>query len=393
MGQVTTAPAPTRRRNARTVAPRVAHVIPEYLPRSATFVHTLLTHQTRFEPFVFAEETDNLAEFPLDHVDVYGAGNAGPLRHVLDRARARALGHGPYGRELTRRVSSAGCSLLHAHFGWSGRDSVSTAEQLGLPLVTTFYGRDISEPRRARRRNPYRSLFATDALFVVEGPSMAADLSGIGCDAERIRVVPIGIAVDAMAFAPRPRGETLVVVQTGRFVEKKGLDLGLRAFAKARAELGESELWLIGDGPLREELEAIVGELGLETSVRLTGMVSQEEYRTLVARADVCLQPSRTAADGDSEGGAPTVILEAQALGIPVVATTHADIPFVVPRPSELVPENDVDALAGALVALALEGDGERRERLEEARAFVVERHAADVTAAAVEAVYDEALA
>jgi colanic acid/amylovoran biosynthesis glycosyltransferase len=121
-------------------------------------------------------------------------------------------------------------------------------------------------------------------------------------------------------------------------------------------------------------------------------MVSQEEYRTLVARADICLQPSRTAADGDSEGGAPTVILEAQALGIPVVATNHADIPFVVPRPSELVPENDVDALAGALVALAREGDRERSERLEEARAFVVERHAAEVTAAAVEAVYDEAL-
>jgi glycosyltransferase involved in cell wall biosynthesis len=87
------------------------------------------------------------------------------------------------------------------------------------------------------------------------------------------------------------------------------------------------------------------------------------------------------------------VILEAQALGIPVVSTTHADIPFVVPRPSELVPENDVDALAAALVSLAHEGDAERRERVEEARAFVVERHAAEVTAAAVEAVYGEALA
>lgn len=391
MGQVTT--APTRARGTRAGAPRVAHVIPEYLPRSATFVHTLLTHQTRFEPFVFAEATDNLAEFPLDHVASYGAGDTGFVRRVVDRARARALGRGPYGRDLTRRVSAAGCSLVHAHFGWSGRDSVSTVEHLGIPLVTTFYGRDISEPRRARRRDPYRQLFANEGLFVVEGPSMALDLSGIGCDAERIRVVPIGIPVDAMAFAPRPRGDNLVVVQTGRFVEKKGLDVGVRAYARARADLGESELWLIGDGPLREELEALIGELGLETCVRLTGMVAQEEYRALVARADICLQPSRTAADGDSEGGAPTVILEAQALGIPVVATSHADIPFVVPRPSELVPENDVDTLARALVALALEGESERRERLEEARAFVVERHAAEVTAAAVEAVYDEALA
>jgi glycosyltransferase involved in cell wall biosynthesis len=222
---------------------------------------------------------------------------------------------------------------------------------------------------------------------------MAEELAGIGCDHSRIRVVPIGIDVDALAFAPRARSQPLVVVQTGRFVEKKGFDLGLRAYAQARPLLGESELWLIGDGPLRDELEALVLELGLSSSVRFTGMVSQEEYRSLVTRTDVCLQPSRTAADGDTEGGAPTVILEAQAVGIPVVATRHADIPFVVPRPAELAPENDVDAVADALVAVAAESDEDRRERLAEARAFVAERHAAEVTAAAVEAIYDEALA
>jgi colanic acid/amylovoran biosynthesis glycosyltransferase len=372
----------------------VAHVIPEYLPRSATFVHTLIGHQERSEPFVFAEATSNLEEFPVAHVESYreegGGGARGPLDRLIAPVRAKGT---PYSRWLAAAVSRSRCSLIHAHFGWSGRDSVTAATQLSVPLVTTFYGRDLSETRRARRRDPYRRLFRAGTLFIVEGPAMAQELARVGCDPERIRIAPIGIATEALSFAPRPRAEPLVVVQTGRFVEKKGFDTGLRAYAKARPSLGESELGLIGEGPLRLELEALVEELGLGSSVRFTGMVSQDEYRRLVTRADVCLQPSRTAADGDSEGGAPTVILEAEALGIPVVATLHADISFVVPRPHELAPENDVDAVADTLVAVALEGDGERRARLEEARAFVSERHAAGVTAAAVEAIYDEALA
>jgi colanic acid/amylovoran biosynthesis glycosyltransferase len=120
--------------------------------------------------------------------------------------------------------------------------------------------------------------------------------------------------------------------------------------------------------------------------------VSYAEYRSLVARAQAGLQPSRTAADGDTEGGAPTVILELQAMGIPVVATRHADIPFVVPRPQELVAEEDVDALAEALCRVANETETERRARTGEARAFVEARHDAAVTAAGVEDVYLEAL-
>ena len=87
------------------------------------------------------------------------------------------------------------------------------------------------------------------------------------------------------------------------------------------------------------------------------------------------------------------MILEAQAVGLPVVATRHADIPFVVPRPDELSPEGDADSVAARLLSVVTERDSERRSRLAEARAFVEERHAAAVTAAAVEAIYDEASA
>lgn len=380
-------PEPTR-----TSTPLVAHVVPEYLPRSATFIHTLLRHQRRHTPLVLTQATSHLDEFPLGSITVH-SGNSG-ARRFSHLGRAVVHGQGSaYADWIADQVRLAGCDLIHAHFGWSGRDAVHASTRLGVPLVTTFYGRDLSEARRARIRNPYRRLFAGRGLFIVEGPAMAEHLAQVGCPAARIRVVPIGIALEQFPFFPRrPRQAPLVVVQTGRFVEKKGFDVSVRAYAAARQRLGESELWLIGDGPLRDELEALVDRLGVRSSVRFAGMVSHEEYRQLMHRADVCLQPSRTAADGDTEGGAPTVILEMQALGIPVVATKHADIPFVVARATELQDEGDVDGVADRLVAVALEDEADRRARAEEAREFVEKRHSAVVTTAAVERVYDEAL-
>ena len=111
---------------------------------------------------------------------------------------------------------------------------------------------------------------------------------------------------------------------------------------------------MLGDGPLVPSVLASVAERQLDSSVRLLGFLSHAEYLKEVDRADIFLHPRITAADGDTEGGAPPTILEAQALGLPVVSTYHADIPnVVVPDGSALlVPERDSRALANALSRL-----------------------------------------
>jgi colanic acid/amylovoran biosynthesis glycosyltransferase len=119
-------------------------------------------------------------------------------------------------------------------------------------------------------------------------------------------------------------------------------------------------------------------------------MLPHEEYRAAMRRAHVCIQPSRTAADGDSEGGAPTVLLEMQAAGIPVVATRHADIPNVVADPDALVEEEDVDGLAAALVRLAGLSEDDWRTLAEHGRALVEAEHDARSVAGQVEALYGE---
>jgi colanic acid/amylovoran biosynthesis glycosyltransferase len=122
-------------------------------------------------------------------------------------------------------------------------------------------------------------------------------------------------------------------------------------------------------------------------------MLTHAQYREAIERAHVCIQPSRVAADGDTEGGAPTVLLEMQAAGIPVVATRHADIPFVVPEPERLAAEEDVDSLADELIHLSEISAADWAVSAERGRAFVEARHDARVVAGELANVYFEALA
>lgn len=372
----------------------VAHTMPEYLPRAGTFIYSAITFQRRFRPVVVARRITNRHEFPID-APILAPNDASPSGQAFVRRVSRLIGQFPdeYERVMRRACRRYGCALIHAHHGWSGRDSIRTARRLGIPLVTTFYGRDLALKRgRASLRAPYGELFAHGAAFVCEGPEMAGHLVTLGCPAERIRLVKIGIDLERFGFRISARKRPLVVLQAARLVEKKGVDLAVRAFAAARPRLGASELWIIGDGELREDLTALASGLGVSSNVRFFGECSYSKYLELSERASVCIQPSRTAADGDTEGGAPTVLIEMQARGIPVVATSHADIPSVVAAHEALVPEEDVSGLADALVHIAELDESEYRERALRGREHVEREHTAQHMAAALERVYDSVL-
>jgi colanic acid/amylovoran biosynthesis glycosyltransferase len=107
---------------------------------------------------------------------------------------------------------------------------------------------------------------------------------------------------------------------------------------------------IVGDGPLRARLEAEVAARGLGDVVQLRGAMPHLEVRDLIARSHLLLAPSVVAADGDEEG-LPTVIKEAMAVGLPVVATRHSGIPEIVidGETGRLVAERDDEALAGAV--------------------------------------------
>ena len=368
----------------------VGHVVDIYLPRTQTFIYTQLRFASRYRPVVLAGRTENLSEFPFSPIVDLDA----PEQFAM-RSRLGALARGfrsPKTLRLADAIGRLGCDVLHAHFGWTASGMRAAASKKHLPFVTTFYGADLAFPQNgAAWADAYARLFAEGTLFVCEGPRMAESLAGLGCPESKIRLVRIAIDLEQFPYAARPASRPLIVLAAGRFIEKKGFDTAIRAFAAARDRLGESELWLVGDGELRAELEHLADDLHVSSSVRFLGMLSHVEYRDAVSRAHIGLQPSRTARNGDTEGGAPTVLLEMQASGIPVVASRHADIPYVVEAVDALADEHDVAGLADALAAVADLSPADAEARARRARAFVEREHGAESVAGRLAEVYDEA--
>lgn len=183
-------------------------------------------------------------------------------------------------------------------------------------------------------------------------------------------------------------GETLRVVAVGRLVEKKGFDRLVRAAARYREQGGRLSVTVAGGGELEGPLRALVAELGAGDVVDLVGPRTQAEVGRLLRAADVFAAPCTVGADGNADG-LPTVLLEAMAMGVPVIASDVTGIPEVVrnaaPRTGVLVPADDDDALLGALAAVADPGF-DRVGAARAARALVTRDYNSTGQAAALQA-------
>jgi glycosyltransferase involved in cell wall biosynthesis len=206
-------------------------------------------------------------------------------------------------------------AVVHAHFGTSGVAVARACELLRIPLVTSFYGYDVGQvPRKSGAAGVYERLFSTAAALTAEGPALARALMGLGAPREAVKLLPLGVPAFLLTETPPPAKSaigSINLLQVARFVEKKGIDVTLRALALARRDGVDARLVLVGDGPLRAELESLITELALRDAVTLPGFVAHRDLEEFFTRAHAYVQPSRTAADGDTEGGHPTVLLEA----------------------------------------------------------------------------------
>lgn len=331
----------------------VAHMNSSYLGIPRTFVYGYLTNMQRYQPVVLTQETLNLQLFPFS--PIYSLNDQSLVVQLLHRTAMKIARYPLYYDLVFRKEQPC---LIHAHFGPQGVLSLPLARRFQIPIVTTFYGMDLAKPLHSEiARALYDKLFGQGDLFLVEGNNMSRKLVQLGCCPERIRLLRIGVSLDKFQFKLRhlrSPSDRIRLLTCGRFVEKKGIRYGIEAFVKAKLAHPNITLRIIGDGPLREDIETQIRKLGLSDDVTLLGYVTHDEYACELAQAHILLAPSVTSRDGDTEGGAPTVLLEAQACGVPVLSTTHADIPEVVldKKTGLLVPERDVDALTNGLLQL-----------------------------------------
>ncbi|UCH98479.1 MAG: glycosyltransferase [Candidatus Aminicenantes bacterium] len=337
--------------------PVAAHFSGTFFVKSETFIYHYLSHMKTITPICLAWNIANLDYFSFPSRDIYLL--------QLKRYRLKWFYYGILKRLSNRNLyfegilKSRGVRLIHAHFGHNGVQALQMKGKLNIPLVTTFYGADLSKRDMIDPlKKQYQQLFERGDLFLVEGKHMKSKLSQLGCPEEKIHVQRIAVPVETIRFRERkPKGNQAVkLLFCGRFTEKKGLIYALEAVKKVREDHGHRDIHfcMIGDGELKETVETFVKENRMTDYVELPGFLNYNDYLRRVEEADIFVHPSVTASDGDSEGGAPTTILEAQAMGLPVIATYHADIPnVVVPDKSALLsPERDVDGLCRNILFL-----------------------------------------
>jgi colanic acid/amylovoran biosynthesis glycosyltransferase len=219
--------------------------------------------------------------------------------------------------------------------GW---EMLPLKRRLGLPIITSFYGVDAWQLPVSSQlwRERYVQLFAEGDLFLAEGPAMRERMISIGCPAERIRVVRLGVDSAKLPFDRKPFGAPLRVVMMARYVEKKGLPDGLRACAAACRNGADLEVTIIGDSTdepgarIKAELQGLALSDPLRGRVTFAGFLPPAEARLVLRKGDVFLCPSKHSADGDAEGGSPLALTEAMALGMLCIGTRHCDLPEVI---------------------------------------------------------------
>ncbi|WP_027345114.1 glycosyltransferase [Hamadaea tsunoensis] len=350
------------------------------LPASETFVRNQGGALTEWEPtYLGATKVESFIATPSD-VIAFPPGGKDFLRLRVTGGSAR----------LRKVLAGLRPDLVHAHFGGDGWLISREAGKVGVPLVITLHGLDVtSQPSRpgplgARFRRNLRTAFGRATIIIAVSGFIRDKAIAIGADPAKVRVHHTGIPLPEAVPATGEKKWDVIFV--GRFVEKKGID----DLIEALGTLPGVRSLFIGTGPLEEGLRARAVELGLDAT--FLGAQDASVVRASLADAKIFVAPSKTAPNGDSEG-LPTTILEAAAQGLPTVSTYHSGIPeAVVPGETGLLgAEGDRAALAASIRTLL--GDDAARERMgAAARAYVEEHFDLAKQTRRLEALYDEAV-
>ena len=330
----------------------VLHIVNKFLERTELFIYNYITSSDRTNPVVLTKERVNIIEFPFNHViTIPEPKKTSSIRSFQSKVYKKLTGKSFRRHRIERYIENLQPGLIHCHFGPYGYEMLPIKKKFNIPLITTFYGCDMSIlPRMSIWKKRYSELFADGDLFLVEGPYMRKKLIEIGAPERKVQIQRIGIHLDKY---PKwePGKEKFTILFIARFIEKKGLIYALESVSEIKKQYANIEFRIIGDGKEREKFIDYVKNNCMEDYTIFFGMRSHDIVIEELVRANVLIHPSIIAENGDSEGGAPTIILEAQAVGIPIVTTRHADIPNILEEGPGifLTEERDVNGLVVAL--------------------------------------------
>lgn len=369
------------RRKIRKCSMNVMHLFGTYLPMTENWCYRLIKHLPDTQLYIVAEKPDNEGVFALSNslCLIMPTAEWPMAPHPIIKTGAKLVCI--FLRKLWMRllIHFAGkSSIIHAHFSYMGWNYLQLAEMKKVPMVVSFYGYDYENlpNREAVWRGRYDEMFRRVSMFIAEGNAGRNKLIAMGCPEEKVEVVHLGVETSIIPYYRRKKqpGE-LRLVQVATFTSKKGHDITVNAFILAASRCPGITLTLVGKDPegIKGTLQRTVREAGLDGQVEFIDGIDFKKLHTFLKPYHLFIHPSMYGKNGDSEGGAPVVLLDAQATGMPVLATTHCDIPEEVIHGETgiLVEEGDFKSLAREIERFYRMNEAEYASYCENARRHI----------------------
>jgi glycosyltransferase involved in cell wall biosynthesis len=384
----------------------ISYLAPEFGALSSTFVYrevaelrargyTVQTLSTRqpadsvisAEAIPFVEQTEylddrSIAARLLDMVAVFANRPVAFSRSLLTVVRdsfvceaPRAIDrlklywHFVQGCTVARRLNAAQSVHLHAHFAHVPTSIAMYGAMLAeVPFSFTAHANDLFERGVALRQKAQRAAFVA-----VISEFNRRYLIDRGCDEAKLHVVRCGIDTNSYPMrAAKEMSDPPSISLVARLVEKKGVEVLVKALRLLHDRGVAFHMTIVGEGPLEDSIRHDVRAASLDGVVHMMGAQPQELVREVFQNTDVFVLPCLKAASGDMDG-IPVVLIEALAMGVPVISTDVSGIPELVESgvSGALVSSGDALALADMLASLL--GDPDRLRGYADAGRKVVE--------------------
>ena len=276
------------------------------------------------------------------------------------------------------------CTHIHAHFAdGAATTALAASRLLGVPFSFTSH---------TSHDSPALAEKMTEATFIASISEFDRRrlIEETDANAACIHIIRCGVPLEQWPFTPRPAmHDPLRIVSVGALIETKGHDVLVRACRVLRDRGLRIQCEIIGGGSMLEELGLLISQLHLEADVRLEGALPQEQTRKRLETSDIFVLACRRARNGDTEG-MPVSIMEAMAVGLPVVSCRIAGLPELITdgQTGFLAEPGDSASLAQKIEQLM----GANRLLISKnARAFLERHFSATTEAEAIAGLFDGA--
>ncbi|OPY67927.1 MAG: Alpha-D-kanosaminyltransferase [Syntrophorhabdaceae bacterium PtaU1.Bin034] len=242
--------------------------------------------------------------------------------HVRGKDRFRSLMHFGEGVVLAEKMREDGVTHIHAHYA-SQAASVARVVHLltGIPYSFTGHAHDIWHDRLLIPEKLSEAMFVTTCSDVGRCSLLGQARQDV---AGKVHVVYHGLDLNSFPFSKNGEGrERNLVLSVGRLTPQKGFPDLIRACVVLKERGLGFRCVIIGEGEERQEIERLIKSAGVEKEVKLKGAVTQEQIKDYYRKAWVFALPCVDTTDGNRDG-IPNVLMEAMAMGVPVVTTSNS---------------------------------------------------------------------